>query len=1406
MPKLEASLPEAKLHVEKPEVKGGDITISAPEIKFPTGSASLELEAPAVDVEAPTGKVETDVTLPKGKVEVSEGAAAIKLPEAEGSIDGGGLKLHKPKFKMPRMGFSKPDIKVPKIDVDVSMPKLEASLPKAELCPAKPELKRDKPLGDIDISVPKIVTPSGQGSLEVISPCTKIEPPSSMAVQVPDIQLGSEDSKFKMPKVGISGPKGKGFSEGEVTIPSMEGDLPKTGLKMEITLPSSELEADITLPEVNREAPILDVEVEEKGKTKTPQVKLPSVKPPKLTAPEVGISLPKVEGDVFLPKPKAELPDSEAASKVAEAEGSREKGRMKIHMPKFKMPSMGFSKSDIKGPKIDSDASMPDVHTSLPKVELSTTKPQVKTDEFEGDIRRAAPEVKIPWVPVTVELQAPDVEVQASSGKIPDIAIGLSKDVDVPQLKTTADIIDIAMEAPTLEMESDVLDEKKDVLEQKIKMPQIIRADVKTAAVGIPSVDISVTQSEVSTQDLHGAAKEPEAKGQITKRGNLDGEEKGHFKMPKFKLPSLSWSPKKEMTAESEELGGKTQPLQVKSDEEIAEEIQTEESQSWFKMPKFKIPSFGRTSKTKKSDAEIEDITGEAHVTELQAEVKSPEVVTISRELDSEKSTSEQKAMLPQKDVRVQKEQQSTTDQLMDEGSFLQSSEKIGRKPSDLEPKTYADIVKEGAEGQSSQTEFIGTIPKMDIERNIPKTEMTIQQPQVIPGIMAVAEIPPTEITMGKKIDASITDPEPLQSLDRQAEKMGTEKKSPKKDSQGKESIFKMPTFSVPLFGWSTTKSDAIVPGIESDLEEPAVTLSKVKVDVSITDEDFEIIDFPVEGFEKDLPKEGEVKAEEKEKTSKTKASKFKIPKFANLRSKSQGGEMQIDSPKVQTEVSLVRPEGETSGIQIQDKKPGDAEESFQMPKFKMLKFTHRISEGEKLTSEETMDIKETADGDISQLQFKTMFPEEKGDDIQKSKVRITTLSEPAIQRPQVGSKFQSTDSSFVDTTMCVHKQVPKEFSAEFLKEKMDTMDNNVQKSIAKITTLKEPDIQRAPLEIKLQPDDPFSSSAPVQVKGSVTESKEIKMESKSSFGCGDVAEIQGSFSTQIVKESEIPPSEVKTAAFGFSLLKVKIQESHVSLDVPVKLSSTKCMGEIFEDKDHQLSGPGEAAQKAGLSEVKPSDITYEYIEGTSSAATLTTLKSFTVDIQSSGEFAESHSEPIEISKSAIETAGETAFTSSTDEVTDEKDSKRSGRFKLWFPSIGFSPTTDDTTSESKPEAQQKVQPDDSSKLDNETAKETEKAGWFRFPKLGFSSPTKKSKEVGKEKETDSKEGEESPTDKNETFFDAQETLALKEKEENETSGDIPSEPIVSSSARTELILLEKGKAEPKHTPEDPSK
>lgn len=108
------------------------------------------------------------------------------------------------------------------------------------------------------------------------------------------------------------------------------------------------------------------------------------------------------------------------------------------------------------------------------------------------------------------------------------------------------------------------------------------------------------------------------------------------------------------------------------------------------------------------------------------------------------------------------------------------------------------------------------------------------------------------------------------------------------------------------------------------------------------------------------------------------------------------------------------------------------------------------------------------------------------------------------------------------------------------------------------------------------------------------------------------------------------------------------------------------------------------------------------------------------------------------------------------------------------------------------------------------------KTGWFRFPKLGFTSPSKKAKTVDKE-ETGHEErrisDEDSPSDKPDVFFDAQESLSPKEIIESEkqeidgTSSNIPvSQTIVTSSARTELILLEEEKASQPNIPGDTTK
>ncbi|XP_053217099.1 protein AHNAK2-like isoform X11 [Podarcis raffonei] len=2022
LPGAEMKVPSVELEVsEKGKIKMPDVKM--PSMKVP------DLKTPQVGVSLP--KVEADISVPKSKVEIPEAEVSVKVPDAEGSIKSGGMKMHMPKFKMPSIGFSKPEIKGPKVDVDISAPKVDIDLPDVSV--TKPEIKAGDISADISLSAPDVQFPKGEASLELKAPDLNVEAPSAdVTLGGVEAKLEGTDSKFKMPKFqmpkfGMSLPKGKAAAEGELTLPSVEVDISKPELKGEVTLPSVGFETDVKLPGAEMKAPSVELEVAEKGKIKMPDVKMPSVKVPKMKTPQVGVSLPKVEADISVPKSKVEIPEAEVSVKVPDAEGSIEGGGMKIHMPKFKMPSMGFSKPEIKGPKVDVDVSAPKVDIALPDV--SVTKPEMKAGDISADVKFSAPDVNIPKGETSLELRAADLQIEVpsaeitldgaeakmegldskfkmpklqapkfgislpkakgadeeitfpsvdisvpksdadiqgpdsegknikresyekeivekeskfkmpkfklpsfswspkkeasvstdiyanledpsvpvptgdieseltltveegevhiedleghisfdkdsektkirrphfsmpkislpkmkshkaeisvaqlhadmtvstiedegkmslqmrdtdisgsdsrkgikmpevklpslelskpelkvpkmdmeislpesdvklsipdaslseaelksldvgdnvsktmaeikvpvvkglevgvegpstdisvdgteiktegmdgkmkrpkfqrpkfgisfSKGKTPDTEISLpSEDAKVPQLKTTADIADIAVEAPTFEGEGDLAGSGKTGPEGKIKMPPIPRADMKIPAIDIklPSVGLSVAQPETEAQDLVAAAKDAKFEGDI-KTGSMDAEEKeGHFKMPKFKLPSFNWSPKKEAslkttakepleepkltilsddtdaeltavlsedqevhmeldaeivtkkgqmkrphfnmpkislhrpklpksqgslpkveaditverdgalvhipdiessfttqkeeeteicikmpkgtskveikapqvdtdikvdikeptidssvelksaeigsegeinvdsgsmktdvaegtirmlklqmpkfgisvpegklpetgvtlpemetevshlqaTKDFERLCGEAPTLEVKAEPADAEikvsageiqmpgfdievsdisvlspaeqdakeqgeheaksgEIQTEESPGWFKMPKFRMPSFGRSSsKGKKGDAEGDGSTGKAPLAEV--EIKAPEMATQSphvvSELYSGQDILEGKVMFPQEDITkdgdsIQKEKDFRTGLLMGEGSFSQASGKADDTISPLGSKTYADVVKLGAEGQIVQIhKTSSTAPTSEI--SVPDVDID----------MTVAETHATKITVAgteEKVGAIITEANVAeQSPDAKAEKE-SQIKSPKKDIQGKESIFKMPKFSVPSFGWSTTKTTKKVDDATPDLQEPDVRPPEVRMDVSVTDEDFEIIEYPIEGFEKDMPVEGEVKAEGTDGSSKTKSSKFKMPKFGSLRTKSRSAEVDADPPKTEAEVSLDKTEGQIFGIQAQKaeefvdmksrkldlaEKPGDtmgkqvfedSEINFHIHKLKIPKFTYStsVAEGQVLTSEDTTHMKCAAtdtDGDgAPQQEFRTTFLDKKVEDIgcniQKSTVRITTLSD--IQRTQVETKLPSTDPSFEETTTLIQR--PMEFNIKFPTEKIDTINGKIQKSVAKITTLTEPDIQTTQLECKLPSTESFIQSSSLHIEGPYFEGNEKKLQGKSAFDSCD-SESQESFSTQIVRESEIPPSEVQTATYGFSLLKVKIQESLVNLDMPVKLSSTEYTNEMFESKDHQPSGEKarETTQKTSFAELKVSDKGQELIEEASSTTKQTKLKAFAVEVQSSEEFADSSM----MSESAVEITEETEVASGEEESTtdpnEKSDSRRSsGRFKFWLPSLGFSSSVDDTGADSKPEVQKpfqkETQVDVPSTSDSDTAKQTEKAGWFRFPKLGFSSPTKKGRETDKVEETDPKEekpqDEESPTEKSETFFDAQESLppneTIAESETSETT------PIVSSSARTELILLEKGKAPPQSVPEE---
>ena len=122
--------------------------------------------------------------------------------------------------------------------------------------------------------------------------------------------------------------------------------------------------------------------------------------------------------------------------------------------------------------------------------------------------------------------------------------------------------------------------------------------------------------------------------------------------------------------------------------------------------------------------------------------------------------------------------------------------------------------------------------------------------------------------------------------------------------------------------------------------------------------------------------------------------------------------------------------------------------------------------------------------------------------------------------------------------------------------------------------------------------------------------------------------------------------------------------------------------------------------------------------------------------------------------------------------ATETAGSQRpSGRFRFWLPSIGFSSSAGDSHADATedapspaPHAMVQTQPE--ARPGAEPPKKPEKASWFRFPRLGFSSsPGSKSESAG-----EGKIGLAGPKLQEEavTFYDARESFSVEEPEGRE--------------------------------------
>ncbi|XP_032624685.1 protein AHNAK2 [Chelonoidis abingdonii] len=1442
LPTVDLTLPTYDATIQQADLKlgsaGADVSLSAPDIKIPTSEGSTELQSPEIGVEGISAGIAVDGT--EMKVEGFEG------------------KVKMPKFQNPKFAISHPKGKVP--ESEISLSKMEADVP---------QLKAMTDIVDIAVEAPTIEVESAILNAETESSGWKIKMPKiseadiktpkadinlQSNISVPMTEISIQDSnmpskatmveeEIKPRDTDIEGKEGH-FKLPKFKLPSFSWSLKKeASIKADsealleepkITISSGKTDTKLAEIVTKDQGPSIDLDIEistgkeQKSQIKKPQFIMPKISFSKIKAPKSQVNLPKVEADVTAPKPErdgedlVQIPDIESSHTKSIDEGAQ----INIKMPKVQIPTLDFSKPEIKVPRSDMDISLPKADATFPTYDVSLQQADLKL-RSAGDDLSLSPGIKFPTAEASIELKSPETgiegplavdgaEVKAESlegkmkmpkfqklkfgislpkGKRPESEISLPKmESGVPQLTKTTDIADIAVEAPILEIKSDVSHAEIEVSAGKMKMPQVSITDSKA-----PKMDASLPSVSVSTTEV--AIQSP-----------------------------------------------KVEDMKVQVEHEMKSgEIQTEEHQGWFKMPKFRMPTFGRSSSKEKrgdidSEGSLEKPQVSAPSAETQTEIEAPKYATSLPYVDTESTAGKDvlegkiksaKAEISKVGVSLHKGKSYDFTSSKFEAEVSLPPEKVVIKVSIPGTETYADVVKRGAEGQqlktytpkvmipkvelsTSETRVDISLPKADI--TLPKCDLTLQEQKTKSKRAEVptaehsielkspeigAKAPSVEIALDgtqKKLDVL-----PKVELDIlhagagiKTEKLEGMIKSTEKDVQGRESKSKMPKFSVPSFGWPATKGTGDAADVKTNLEETKIGAPEIKMDTEISVVDHEI-QFPAESVEKDISAEVRVKVEGGDEARKMKTPKFKMPKFGALHSKAKGSEVDVFLPKLEADVSL--PKTELSIVEIQLKK-ADGSIDLQSPSSDLMEPSTGIS-------------KDKPDKQSESVEVNIKIP--------KLKIPAFTYNAPTVETDVSTSKV-ATDVKGAGTDI----ETPKlEVSTRIPKERPEFVGSNIQTPSIKIPTLAEYDIKTPQVYVKLPSTDSSVSKAALQIQGPLAEGKEIKTQGEVESGHGDI-ETRETYSSQIVKESEIPSSEIKTASFGFSLLKVKIPESHVKLDMPVKLQSyTEYKHEVSESEVHQpkLSDAnlGVAIQKTDTAESKLSgkqqSETDESNDVISSSVSLPKLKTFTVEVQPSNKLGDTQSDkqPEEIAVSPLSKDDEIAKIPEDEEkdMKDQKektDSKRSsGRFKFWLPSIGFSSSVDDTGSDSKPEVQksipEEIQPVDSSASDTDSSKQTEKTGWFRFPKLGFSSPSKKAKNIDKEEETNLKEvktsDDESPSEKPETFFDAEESLSPKEEtikgEENETTGTSSnvqvSGAIVTSSARTELILLEREKA-----------
>ncbi|XP_038604639.1 protein AHNAK2-like [Tachyglossus aculeatus] len=1354
-----------------------------PEIKEPITLTRYQVTAPESDF--PSGfSLESPPGIPTG-----EGSIQMKATEAEGSLTSPGFetgevevnlesldgKVKFPRFYRPRFGVSVPEAEGS--EGQFGMSQGEADLPDTET-PGTEVAQSVKPEGDkpedhiqegkgSPFKMPKFKLPSFSWSPKKEADPTP-DPQPSLEEAAPDPSLDSE---------GI-------LEEGEVFRPKLEMS------------PEGSPERDV-----------------QKGKLKKPHFTMPKISLSKMKVHKAGSGLPRGEGDTAHPGAEAEALDlsgGDSGPTGGKAEGAG------ISLGSFPAPPADLdidqSTAGLLSPKHDSPLAAGDAHASQSK----TATDQPPLPKAEGPTLLKSPEIPAGHLAApaaSLEVEGSELRVERLDKKItlpgfsqklklglsypegqePDTGVKLSKSQGtISSAKVAGDPRVISPETPTVEISlacpsvavavsGDTSQKPLTEATSKLVSPQ--------ADVGVPSVDIE------------GA--DPRGPEVGTSGGKAAGEP---------------------------QTGGTT----------------PEGHESWFRMPKFRMPSFGRSStKDKRRSLDLE-APGYVPPATTLGEIEVDPATTTGREsLKGQMSLPEvQEPDIGSPDTKtpVLGGHLCVT---APEAASLHLGE-AGEHIAHPDPKTYADVLKLNIEGKgldttsqlcTSETETQSSIQLQGPDSTLKGPSMKVTAKELDPRAGDIQlpgfQKPMFDITLskGKGPEAAISVTQ--SDVDVTLPKVSTDLGGASVDVPTLEvSVPEAPEGSAKTSGWKTqipsikmAKADVKAPKMDASIPRVDVTLPKAKVDVQPPD-------MAVEAGKV----EGEIKLGAEAKDGKFKMPRFSMPAFGWSSGKGTKGDVSL--PAAEAEVSCPESEAaigmtDTRVLGQTTKVEGVEGPKLHLPKVKVARLGLTTSEGKGSEAEVASNIQEDkmalppwdgslpgskeastrvevgfseskiqvsgaggSLGSVSEILSKLSWDEMAGEQprpteilkIPKLKVPKFTFSAPVTGAVSTEHQVRGPGT---DIEIALHKEAPEVWGV------------SVQKTA--VPTLPSPDPDGRHMEVDLSAADSSISKVRVHIQGARVTSQEVTIENIITTEYVDLTG-QETCSTQIVRESEIPSTEVQMPSYGFSLLKVKIPESpsHVGPSGPeqVEVSCTGSDAETGELSDESLRPDLPRTDVVKESLHLDTREPYEII---SSDVSLPKLKTFTFEVESSRQHLDSGSdgEPAEIlefpsddSQAATPLEKEEKPLQSPKEKSESK--KPSGLFRFWLPSIGFSSSVDESGSDPNVEVQ--VSTPTEAVAEMESPKKQEKASWFRFPKLSFSSSPSKKGQSPEEDGADLREkkspDESGDTESATTFFDAQESLSPEEKMGEGDSAEAPGEAqvlgeIVTSSARTELILLE---------------